>query len=524
MNIKLKNKRLLLFSLLWTMAFPLFAFQIELRNVSDNSKATKVDFGLNKGAGYTLAQQYLYLMFAEEEFKEINIFTDNGDWLGSADLDRSGLISTVTKKDRIPLYWNAYSARQPMGVSAFISNISSWNLMLDKNNLDFEQKKGASKYTVSKEGITYLYLGSLIPDNIVSGAYKASLKIELASPDSKAPVIRFNPFDPSTIVLAKQLTFDATVEDDTSVRSAILWYRFEGDVEYSSQTMTLVQSPVNPTRYEAQVTLTFLQGRSGVMEYYMEVSDGYNKTFHGSKASPWKLRMGKEDEELSQEFNRNGGSFSITDGKSKVKIIDLKLPPGSIRQSLKLTAKKLNPYRLPQVNGYSPVTSYEFGPVGLQFDRPITLALSYNDVNQDGLVDENGIPEKNLKIFWYDGYEWRNMGGQVNELNKTVSAEISHFSIYGLLPAGAPAEDDLRPKEKIITPNGDGINDFAQFGNSTDSEIKIYNVMGREIRKIQGATIWDGRDDSGEVVKSGVYIYRIKSSGMDVSGTLGVAR
>ncbi len=522
------NKKVVLWGLFlsafWALTAPLFAFHVELRNVSDNNKATKVDFGINKGSGYTLAQQYLYLTFSEEEFKEINIYTDNTDWAGLANEDRSGLISAVTRRDRIPLYWNGYSSRQAMAIPSFVSNISSWNLMLDKNNLDYEEKKASAKYIVPKDGVTYLYLGSLLPEITVSGAYKASLKIELASPDGKAPVIRFNPFDPSTIMLAKQLSFDATVEDDTIVRSATLWYRFEGDVEFSSKTMILVQSPINPNRYEAQVTLDFLQKRSGTLEYYMEVSDGFNRTFHGSKATPWKLKIGNEDEELSKELSGNGGSFSITDGNSKTKIIDIKLPPGSIRNSMKLTAKKMNPQRLPRSGGYSAVTSYEFGPLGLQFDRPITLSLAYNDLNQDGFVDENGVAEKSLKLFWYDGFEWRNMGGQVNELSNTVTTEVSHFSIYGLLPAGAPAEDDLRPKEKIITPNGDGINDFAQFGITADSEVKIYNVMGREIRKIQGVTIWDGRDDSGEVVKSGVYIYRIKSSGMDVSGTLGVAR
>ncbi|MFQ5641865.1 MAG: T9SS type A sorting domain-containing protein, partial [bacterium] len=50
--------------------------------------------------------------------------------------------------------------------------------------------------------------------------------------------------------------------------------------------------------------------------------------------------------------------------------------------------------------------------------------------------------------------------------------------------------------------------------------LKIYNVLGREVRTLlnenQTAGLktvqWDGRDDSGAIVSSGVYLYRIQAS------------
>jgi hypothetical protein len=103
------------------------------------------------------------------------------------------------------------------------------------------------------------------------------------------------------------------------------------------------------------------------------------------------------------------------------------------------------------------------------------------------------------------------------------------------------------PLSRVITPNGDGINDLVYFcfENPADSEIsgKIYTLLGTEVASIgpkrnrsvgagQGCpasiiqaqfTTWDGT--AGNVrVRSGVYVYRITSEGRVFTGTLLVAR
>jgi gliding motility-associated-like protein len=111
-----------------------------------------------------------------------------------------------------------------------------------------------------------------------------------------------------------------------------------------------------------------------------------------------------------------------------------------------------------------------------------------------------------------------------------VTAKTNHFSLYALFPVnGAPPAAAYRPLEKVVTPNGDGKNDTANFSGLTGSyEIKIFDTTGRLVRGIRSPDLpqWDGMNDNGEKVENGAYIYqyRDESSSSWVSGMLGVAK
>ena len=116
----------------------------------------------------------------------------------------------------------------------------------------------------------------------------------------------------------------------------------------------------------------------------------------------------------------------------------------------------------------------------------------------------------------------------------TISTKITHFSLYAVFPVGPLDADDYRPKEKIITPASiDTHNDCATFTGLYDEfEINIYDITGRKVITIdQDSAIvpeWYGKDELGNVVESGVYIYqfRAKVNGKMklVSGTIVVAK
>nr|HID59670.1 hypothetical protein [Desulfobacterales bacterium] len=98
----------------------------------------------------------------------------------------------------------------------------------------------------------------------------------------------------------------------------------------------------------------------------------------------------------------------------------------------------------------------------------------------------------------------------------------SRGSTTVLLPGLAQSEElitnfSLTPK--VITPNGDGVNDeveinFIVLKVMEKAEVKIYNLEGEIIRELRSQPegdvyIWDGRDSEGNKVLPGVYICRV---------------
>jgi flagellar hook assembly protein FlgD len=64
-------------------------------------------------------------------------------------------------------------------------------------------------------------------------------------------------------------------------------------------------------------------------------------------------------------------------------------------------------------------------------------------------------------------------------------------------------------------------NQFCTFGNLTNnSVIEIYSNSGELINSLKeaegnGGFKWDGKNLSGEIVKSGIYLYRVVNYGTD---------
>ncbi len=95
--------------------------------------------------------------------------------------------------------------------------------------------------------------------------------------------------------------------------------------------------------------------------------------------------------------------------------------------------------------------------------------------------------------------------------------------------------DDLGSAEfhAIFTPNGDGYNDEVSIPvDGQGSSAIIYTRDGQEVIKLESAEEfmegwfiqWDGNDDKGKLVMSGVYIYQVDNNGDKNTGTIVVAR
>ncbi len=241
-----------------------------------------------------------------------------------------------------------------------------------------------------------------------------------------------------------------------------------------------------------------------------------------------------------QVMGVNGGRFSIDDGNPADGETSVDIPSGLLPGDTTITIDEL-PTNSPLVPpGLSqPITVYRFDS-NPKINGLMRVSLLYPDFEfprgQDGLVDGTDIPETNLAVMWWDGFAWRKLGQGLSSLNSlglqsnTLTTNVGTLNYMAIVAAaGALSAQERRPTEKIMTPNGDGVADVVNFvfGDRTDNvKVEIFDVTGHRVRTLmsQSSLQWDGRDESGGIVESGVYIYQYSIDGTRVSGLVAVAK
>ncbi len=154
-------------------------------------------------------------------------------------------------------------------------------------------------------------------------------------------------------------------------------------------------------------------------------------------------------------------------------------------------------------------------------------------------IVSNATPDQ-LSLFWNNGASLIKVGGKVNTASHTLSLNTSVLGEYQLRISVAATSlnlDRANVFPRLITPNGDGLNDriFFVLENPNNSIVsgEILDKDGRLVARLAdpslsngvGTTLnWDGRDSNGAVVPGGVYIYKIQGEGHSFTGTVGVAR
>jgi hypothetical protein len=140
----------------------------------------------------------------------------------------------------------------------------------------------------------------------------------------------------------------------------------------------------------------------------------------------------------------------------------------------------------------------------------------------------------------------RNMDMKKKIMAAAFAAGLMALAGATLLQAQGGAFRFFGPLSRVITPNGDGINDrfFVCFDNFSDSGVsgKIYTLLGAEVASMAPKAVrtptagtgcpagavpqfafWDGTAN-GSTVRSGIYVYRIEAEGRIYAGTFLVVR
>jgi hypothetical protein len=134
-----------------------------------------------------------------------------------------------------------------------------------------------------------------------------------------------------------------------------------------------------------------------------------------------------------------------------------------------------------------------------------------------------------------DGVDDLAVGAHETDIDKWNNGSLYIFAGDSNLPTPADEVDDLRtlPEQYIIlhqnypNPFNQGTTIcFTLLGRQERHvELVVYNLLGREVQTLvdeeksagNHEIRWDGTDDNGNDVPSGVYFYALKSDGQSVS-------
>jgi len=342
-----------------------------------------------------------------------------------------------------------------------------------------------------------------------------------------APFITHTPVEDASPV-TQLLQIEGVVSDQEEMSTMTLVFRHPTTQRESRLTLPEILGKRGPQRFAFVVPKSSITSEG--LLYRIEASNVHGSSRSAPSDGFYSVRVRGY---AQRAVGRSGATVLVPDGDLSDGQTALDIPAGALETDTVITIEELgrNDPDVPSAGGGKilttrPASAYRLHPEGTKFKRPVTLRLLYPDKNQDGLLDNTDQSERLAQIFLFAPGGWEPMGGKADTAKNEVSTRLMHFSVYAVFPAMPAAAADLRPTQKVITPGSqDNKNDMAVFGNlGPDAKIDIFDDRGARVRTLRGVMAWDGRDDDGEIVESGVYIYQYDFDGKTVSGVIAVAR
>ncbi len=263
--------------------------------------------------------------------------------------------------------------------------------------------------------------------------------------------------------------------------------------------------------------------QGGSLTYYFVLQNGGAQTVYRNGAVPFQVQF---IDTLAVPVSNVGSvvvvpDTALPDGKTSVVFA-----PGVLSNPGTLVVRQQDPFRVAGgPAGLPPIVVYDFELQGASLLGNAGVTLSYPSNADGSLIGSNGSAA-NLSLYGLQGPNWLLLGPrQWNSTLHTVSGPGSRFATYALFLSAGNAPADLRPRRRILTPNGDGINDTVDFTGIGLETVQIFDVKGQRIKTLQPSNLaWDGTDESGRIVESGLYLYQYTSQGERVSGVILIAK
>jgi len=157
----------------------------------------------------------------------------------------------------------------------------------------------------------------------------------------------------------------------------------------------------------------------------------------------------------------------------------------------------------------------------VELKKALTLKLSYTEEDLNVLrVRYPDFDERKVGVYREEDGKWVYEGGEGRE--NSISAKIEKTGSLALFYN--PTHEFL-PKSLELSqnyPNPFNPSTTIKFGLPDEGRVKlvIYNILGQRVKELLNETrgagyhtaIWNGKNETGQQVSSGLYIYRLEST------------
>jgi M6 family metalloprotease-like protein len=259
----------------------------------------------------------------------------------------------------------------------------------------------------------------------------------------------------------------------------------------------------------------------------------YQVDYELALAGTHNVHLAARDSANPSTWRRADRTFDVVSGKAgggTVRALGgavaVDLAPGALDRDLLLAVTE-GAVAPPQ--GALPVSpAYQVGP-GMALGEVSQISIEY---------DPAGLPgdPRRLGVYRAEGGAWSYLGGTLDEGGGRVLAEIDRLGVYQLAwrPDNPPLARLQSGAASGAKPNPFGTRTTISYQLARPSKVslKIYNAAGQLVRDLEQGqkasglhrAAWDGTDDGGRRVASGVYLYRLETDGAVKSGRMAKVR
>lgn len=189
---------------------------------------------------------------------------------------------------------------------------------------------------------------------------------------------------------------------------------------------------------------------------------------------------------------------------------------------------------LPNGNLQVPVSlngSFE-GPVAMKFDMNSNV-VNINNINVDGNIVSSSFHDGNVVVVGSGAFNANQVMVYVEFTSEDAEIDVTGVRFNGkevenlILSAETSADEVF---SMINSPNPFTANTLIQFNvvESGAYKLEIYDMVGNVVRTLLDSELnaglqsemWDGLDENGNKVESGVYVYRLTGNNTNVSRTM----